>query len=108
MLKSMTMRSTLAAVACALSFSAYAIADPPRQVNIPAGDLIPALEVLEKKAAIELVFQPQQLKAFHTGGVTGTYEPKDAVKILLKGLPLELRTDSTGAMVIVLPGAKLT
>ena len=108
MLKSMTMRSTLAAVACALSFSAYAIADPPRQVNIPAGDLIPALEVLEKQAAIELVFQPQQLKAFHTGGVTGTYEPKDAVKILLKGLPLELRTDSTGAMVIVLPGAKLT
>src|ERR1700722_7352754 len=108
MLKRMNMRSTMAAVARALSYSPYAIADQPRKVQIPAGDLIQALEVLEKQAAIELVFQPQQLKAFHTGGVTGTYEPKDAVKILLKGLPLELRTDSTGAMVIVLPGAKLT
>src|ERR1700722_14166462 len=105
MLKSMTMRSTLAAVACAISFSANAVADPPRQVNIPAGDLVPALEVLEKQAAIELVFQPQQLKAFHTGGVTGTFEPKDAVKILLRGTPLELRTDASGAMVIVPPGS---
>ena len=99
MLKSMALRSTLAAVACTLSFSAHAIADP-RQINIPAGDLVPALEILEKQAAIELVFQPSQLKSFHTMGVTGVYEPKDAVRILLKGTPLELRTDPTGAMVI--------
>ena len=99
MLKSMTFRSTLAAVACTISFSAHAIADP-RQINIPAGDLVPALEILEKQAAIELVFQPSQLKPFHTMGVTGIYEPKDAVRILLKGTPLELRIDPTGAMVI--------
>jgi iron complex outermembrane recepter protein len=108
MLKSMTIRSTLAAVACAISFSAYAVADQPKQVNIPAGDLIPALEVLEKQTAIELVFQPDQLKSFHTKGVTGSYEPKDAVRILLKGTPLELRTDPTGAMVIAPPGAAVS
>jgi iron complex outermembrane recepter protein len=99
MLKSMTFRSTLAAVAWTISFSAHALADP-KQINIPAGDLVRGLEILEKQAAIELVFQPNQLKSFHTMGVTGTYEPKDAVRILLKGTPLELRTDPTGAMVI--------
>jgi iron complex outermembrane recepter protein len=108
MLKSMTFRSTLAAVACALSFCAHALADPPRQVNIPAGDLIPALEILQKQAAIELVFQPDQLKSFRTKGVTGSYEPKDAVRLLLKGTPLQLRTDPTGAMVIALAGARTT
>jgi iron complex outermembrane receptor protein len=103
MLKCMAFRSTLAAVACAISFSAHAMANGPTQVNVPAGDLVPALEALEKQAAIELVFQPEQLKSFRTKGVTGTYEPKDAVRILLKGTSLELRTDPTGAMVIVPP-----
>ena len=83
--RSMTIRATLAAVACVISFSAHAVADQPKQVNIPAGDLIPALEVLEKQTAIALVFQPDQLKSFHSQGVTGTYEPKDAVRLLLKG-----------------------
>src|ERR1700719_1688584 len=103
MRKSMTFRSTLAAVACAISFSAHAIADPPKDIDIPAGDLIPALESLEKQAAIELVFQPDQLKSFHTKGVKGMFEPEAAIKILLKGTRLELRTDPTGAMVIAPP-----
>jgi iron complex outermembrane recepter protein len=108
MLKSMTIRSTLAALAFAVSFSAHAVADQPRQFNIPAGDLVPALEVLEKQAVIELVFQPEQLKSFHTKGVTGRHEPKDAVRILLEGTALELRADPTGAMVIVPQGAKVS
>ena len=101
MLKSMTFRSTLAAVAWAISFSVFAMANGPTQVDIPAGNLVPALEALEKQAAIELVFQPEQLKSFRTKGVKGTYELKDAVRLLLKGTPLELRTDPSGAMVIV-------
>jgi iron complex outermembrane recepter protein len=99
MLTSMTFRSMLAAVACAISFSAHAIADP-RQLDVPAGELIPALEALEKQAAIEIVYQPEQLKSLRTKGVKGTYEPKAAVQLLLKGTTLELRTDPTGAMVI--------
>src|SRR5579862_6664764 len=103
MLKSMTFHSTLAAVAWAMSWSIHAMANGPTQLNIPAGELIPALEALEKQAAIDLVFQPEQLKSFHTRGVKGAYEPRDAVRLLLKGTPLELRTDPTGAMVIVQP-----
>jgi len=103
MLKSMTFRSSLAAMACAISLSAHAIADAPTPVNIPAGALVPALEELEKQATIELIFQPEQLKSFHTDGVQGTYEPQQAIRILLKNTPLELRTDSSGAMVIAPP-----
>src|SRR4029077_17737430 len=104
--KNVILRSTLAAVACVISISAHAMADPAEQIDVPAGDLIPALESLEKQAAIELVFQPDQLKAFHTKGVKGMFEPEAAIKILLKGTPLELRTDPTGAMVIAPPHSK--
>jgi iron complex outermembrane receptor protein len=105
MLKSMTFRSTLAAVACAISLSAHAMADAPKPLDIPAGNLVSALEALEKQAAIELVFRPEQLKSFHTGGVKGTYQPDAAIRLLIKGTPLELRTDPTGAMVIAPPRA---
>jgi len=103
MLKSVIIRSTLAAVACAISLSAHAMADAPKQLNIPAGKLVLALEALEKQATIELIFQTEQIKSFNTRGLTGTYEPKDAVRILLKGTSLELRTDPTGALVIAAP-----
>lgn len=100
MRKRVTYRSTLAAIACALSLSAHAIADTPRQIDVPAGDLVTALESLAKQAQIDLVYQPEQLRAFRTNGLRGSYDPKDAVRLLLQGTPLELRTDPTGAMVI--------
>lgn len=103
MLKSTILRSTLAAVACASFLSAHAVADTRKQFNVPAGELIAGLESLAKQAEVELVYRPEQLKAFRTAGVDGTYEPKDAVRLLLKGTPLELRIDTTGAMVIAPP-----
>jgi outer membrane receptor protein involved in Fe transport len=102
MLKSMTFRSLLAAVACAISFSAHAIADP-KQFDVPGGALIPALESFAKQAGVELGYQPEQIKGFSTKGVKGKYEPEAAVRLLLKGTPLELRTDPSGAMVIAAP-----
>jgi iron complex outermembrane recepter protein len=73
MLKSMTFRSTSAAVAWAMSLSVHAMANGPAQLNIPAGNLVPALEALERQAVVELVFQPDQLKSFCIKGVKGTY-----------------------------------
>src|SRR4029077_20910574 len=104
--KNVILRSTLAAGDCVISISGHAVADPAEQIDVPAGDLIPALESLEKQAAIELVFQPDQLKSLHTRGVKGMFQPEAAIKILLKGTPLELRTDPTGAMVIAPPHSK--
>src|ERR1700722_13590533 len=98
MLKSMAVRSTLAAVACAISFSAHAMADTPRQVEISPGDLRPALLQLSRTFGVELFYQPTQLDHFHTAGVKGSYTPEAAVRLLLKGTRLELRTDPSGAM----------
>ena len=43
MLKTLMIRSTLLAFAFSISMAAYAIADSPKQINVPAGDLISAL-----------------------------------------------------------------
>src|SRR6266480_1467167 len=108
MLKTLMIKGTLIAFVCCVSFSAHARADSPRPINVPAGELVTALETLSKQAAVELVYQPAQLKSFRTGGVKGTYTPEAAIRILLKGTPLELRTDPSGAMLIAPPRADTT
>jgi hypothetical protein len=69
MLRSMTFRSALAAVAWTLSCSVDAIANGPTPVDIAAANLVPALEALEKQAAVELVFEPEQIESIRTKGV---------------------------------------
>jgi iron complex outermembrane receptor protein len=97
MLKTMTVRATIAALLAGLSISAHAVADTARAINVPAGDLVAALESLAKQAEIEIVYQAEQLRGIHTGGVSGTYEPREAVSLLLKGTQLTLRTDERPA-----------
>jgi hypothetical protein len=101
----MTFRSTLAAVAWAISLSAYAMGDGPKKVEIPAGDLRPALLQWSKIFGVELIYQPSQVEHLHTAGVHGSYTPEAAVRLLLKGTPLELRTDPSGAMMVIDPRA---
>ena len=103
MLKTLMIKGTLIAFVCCASFTAHAMADSPKPINVPPGELVSALETLSKQAAVELVYQPAQLKSFRTGGVKGTYTPEAAIRILLKGTPLELRTDPSGAMLIAPP-----
>src|SRR6188472_1031746 len=103
MLKTMTVRTTIAAILAGLSMSAHAIADAARAINVPAGDLVVALESLAKQADIELVFRAEQLRGLHTLGVKGTYEPKEAVSLLLKGTQLTIRTDEATGVMLVAP-----
>jgi outer membrane receptor protein involved in Fe transport len=99
-------KSILALFACSISFSAHAIADAPKPVNVPAGDLVQGLQAFEKQADVELVYQVEQLKGLHTKGVNGSYTAHDAVVKLLEGTKLEARTDpSSGAMLITLSGS---
>lgn len=108
MLNALMTKATLIAFICSVPFSAHAMADAPKSINIPAGELLPALESFSKQAAVELVYQPAQLKSYRTGGARGIYTPEAAIRILLKGTPLELRTDLSGAMLIAPPHAKTT
>jgi iron complex outermembrane recepter protein len=99
-----TLRSLVLIVACCLSSVSVALADAPqRPINIPAGDLNTALELLSKQSGTELVFRPEQVKGLKTKGVHGTLSVPEAIKKLLVGTGLELSTDSTGAMLIAAP-----
>lgn len=103
MLRTVAFRSTLIAFACTLPLAAYAMADDLKHIDVPRGDLTAALESLAKQSGIEIVYRSDQLKGLHTSGVRGDISPQDAVKKLLEGTPLVLRTDSTGAMLIATP-----
>jgi len=100
MLKSMSFRTTLVAIACAISMSAHAIADEPKKVDIPAGDLRQALLQLSKQYGADLVYRPEQITGLKTHGAHGELTTKQAVSLLLEGTPLEVRTDPSGAMLI--------
>lgn len=105
MLKTVTVRTTIAAILTGLSMSAHAIADTARSISVPAGDLVAALESLVKQADIELVYQAEQLRGIHTAGVNGTYEPKEAVSLLLEGTQLTIRIDEATGVILVAPPA---
>lgn len=58
------------------------MADNPKPVNVPAGDLTTALELLEKQSGVEIVYRPDLLRGVHTGGVKGTLSSEEAVTTL--------------------------
>jgi len=76
------------------------MADSPRPVNVPAGDLTVALEILEKQSGVEIVYRPELLKGLRTGGVKGTLSSEEAVTQLLQGTKLTIHTDKTGVLLI--------
>ena len=59
---------------------------------------------MAKQAGVELFYQTDVVKGLRTKGVTGTLSAQDAVSKILEGTPLVLKTDSSGAMLIGLPG----
>ena len=105
MLTSVTIRSTLAAVACAISVSAYAMADQPKQIDIQGGELFEALLQLSNQYGADLVYRPEQVHGLKTHGAHGNLTSEQAVTKLLEGTQLQVKTDPTGAMIITPPVA---
>ncbi len=104
MLKHVIIRSALTVLVCAVSLSAYAMADEAKHtINIPSGDLGTALDLLAKQTGADLVYRPEQVRGLRTRGVKGQLSTGEAVVKLLKGTPLASSTDSTGAMLIAAP-----
>jgi outer membrane receptor protein involved in Fe transport len=83
-----------------LSAGALALAESPKPVDIPAGDLTAALETLEKQSGVELVYSPELLRGVRTRGVHGTLTSAAAVTRLLEGTRLSLHTDKTGVLLV--------
>jgi iron complex outermembrane recepter protein len=100
MLNKVTFQATFIALCTMLSAGAYAIADTPKQVDIPAGELSVALLKLSKQYGADLVYRPEQVHGLRTHGAHGSLTTEQAATQLLQGTPLELRTDPSGAMLI--------
>jgi len=97
------LRPALLGFACSMLLAMPAVADSLRQINVPAGDLVHALDSLARQVDVGIVYQAPQLAGLHTRGVSGKLTPQEAVKKLLEGTSLTVNTDSTGAMLIVAP-----
>ncbi|MDB5782045.1 TonB-dependent receptor [Caballeronia mineralivorans] len=98
--KAAMLKTGLLLIVLALSASTPALADDPRPVDVPAGDLIAALQLLEKQSGVEVVYRPELLKGLHTDGVKGVLLPEEAVTRLLKGTNLRIHGDKTGVLLI--------
>lgn len=100
------MRSILTAAVASALIAAHASAADVARIDVPAGDLAAALDLLQRQSDIELIYQIDQLKNFRTRGVTGNLSPQEALSRLLEGTSLTLETDASGAMLITAPHPK--
>jgi len=106
MLKFMTVRTSVAAILAGCSISAHAVADAPKPVNIPAGDLRQALLMASAQFGTDLVYRPEQIQGVRTSGAHGQLTTEQAIYRLLEGTPLQVRADPSGAMLIAQAAAK--
>lgn len=108
MLSTVTIRASLIAFAGAMSISAYAFAERPKQLDVPAGELTMALKKLAEQSGAEFIYSVDQLKGAHTDGLHGEYTTENAVTKLLQGTQLRLTMHESGAFLIAPPDAAPT
>ncbi len=105
MQKNRTLRTTLLAMACSVSLAIAAQAGEVKPINIPAGELVGALDALAKQSGAEFIYRADQLKGAHTDGVSGNLSADEALTRLLRGSGFSVRRDVSGAILIVKDGA---
>lgn len=98
--RSLTLSAIISAMLATVP-GARICAETAREISLPAGDLLAALDTLAKASDVQLIYRRDQLKGVRTQGVRGVFITQDAVRKLLEGTPLRLSTDAaTGAMLI--------
>ncbi len=100
-MKKIFLSISMMALTCTLSVAAHAMADAPRQVTVPAGDLVSALQSLSRQVDTHLVYQPQQLAGMKTPGFSGLLTAQQAVSKLLHGTGLQIHMDQAGAAMLI-------
>jgi iron complex outermembrane recepter protein len=93
----------MVACACVLSALTCALADSPHRIDIPAGDLRAALDLLARQSGVEFVYSADQLEGLRTQGVHGELTAEKAVAKLLEGTKLILTVHPSGAILIAPP-----
>lgn len=90
------------ALALACLAPALAFAQPQaKQIDIPAGNLVTALDSLARQTGAQFVYSADQMSNLHTRGTRGQMSAQQALDDLLAGTGYAARTDASGALVIV-------
>lgn len=91
------------ALACGLLLPAlaFAQAQAAREIDIPAGSLVAALDELGHQTGMQFVYDASQLAGARTRGAHGVQTPRQALTMLLAGSDYVAHQDGSGAMVIV-------
>ncbi|HJR11725.1 MAG TPA: TonB-dependent receptor [Rhodanobacteraceae bacterium] len=95
----------LLVLACMLP--AFALAQQPAaDIDVPAGNLVTALDTLAHQTGMQFVYSADQLDGLRTRGAHGQLAPQQALAELLIGTGFHARRDPSGAMVIVKDAAR--
>ncbi|MET1162805.1 MAG: secretin and TonB N-terminal domain-containing protein, partial [Pseudoxanthomonas sp.] len=98
-------RVLLLSLACSASLAALSAqaqaATSAAPINIPAGELVTALDALARQSGAQFVYRADQLQGLRTSGVQGARSAQEAVDRLLQGSQFVAQRDASGAMVIV-------
>lgn len=70
------------------------------QFNIPSQDLATALSSFGKTANLQLLYSAELTRGLKTEGVSGTYTPEQALRILLAGTGLMARITDSGVVTV--------
>lgn len=97
MLKAMAICGALSST---MLIASHAFANAPKRVDIPAGDLSQALLRLSQQYDADLVYRPEQVHGLKTRGAHGELTSEQAITRLLEGTGLQVRAESSGALVI--------
>lgn len=88
--------------------AADAAAESTRVISIPGGDLNAALKALVRQTGVQLLYDRKTVEGLRTKGVKGAKTATDAIKELLEGTTLTMKTDTSGAILIAPPTASAT
>ncbi len=82
------LRAAARALLVTLTLTQLGIAAPPRHFKLRQGDALETLNEYGRQADVQLLFNPVEMKGAKTNAVAGRLEPKQALALLLGGLPV--------------------
>ena len=88
-------------LACLAACPAHAQAAPAQRIDIPASDLVSALDRLSAQSGVQVIYRADQLRDVRTRGSRSARDPDRALEQLLDGTGYVTHRDSSGALLIV-------
>ena len=100
MLRSLRCVSPIAAFTLLLALGITPAMASPKSFSIDSQDAPRALLEFGRQSALQILFESDKVKGIITNAVHGSYEPIDALRLLLKGTSLLISEKSAGVLVV--------